>query len=85
MKPKSLFSLDMLSLMRRCLKIVLKVKVDLLAKVTHIGVPSIHSTVFSESTRPIELKYHMKTPYDRLAKNYTNCCGHMNKMAAMPI
>ena len=27
----------------------------------------------------------MKTPYDRLAKNYTNCTGHMTKMATMPI
>ena len=27
----------------------------------------------------------MKTPYDRLAKIYTNCSGHMTKMATMPI
>ena len=27
----------------------------------------------------------MKTPYDRLAKSYTNCSGHLTKMAAMPI
>ena len=27
----------------------------------------------------------MKTPYDRLAKIYTNCAGHMTKMATMPI
>ena len=66
-------------------KNVPKVKVDLSAKVTHIRVPSTHSTVFSESTGPIELKFHMKTPYDRLAKNYTNCCGHLTKTAAMPI
>ena len=42
-------------------------------------------TVSSETTRPIELKFHMKTPYDRLAKIYTNCTGHMTKMATMPI
>ena len=42
-------------------------------------------TVFSETTRPIELKFHMKTTYDRLAKIYTNCSGHMTKMATMPI
>ena len=71
----------MLNLMRQCLKNVPKVKVDLSAKVTHIRVPSTHSTVFSESTGPIELKFHMKTPYDRLAKN----SGHMTKIAAMPI
>ena len=27
----------------------------------------------------------MKAPYDRLAKIYTNCTGHMAKMATMPI
>ena len=27
----------------------------------------------------------MKTPYDKLAKIYTNCSGHMTKMADMPI
>ena len=42
-------------------------------------------TVFSESSGPIELNFHMKTPYDRLAKIYTNCSSHMTKMAAMPI
>ena len=39
----------------------------------------------SETTRPFELKCHMKTPYDRLAKIYTNCTGHMTKMATTPI
>ena len=27
----------------------------------------------------------MKTPYDRLAKIYTNCTRHMTKMATMPV
>ena len=27
----------------------------------------------------------MKTPYDKLVKFYTNCSGHMTKMATMPI
>ena len=27
----------------------------------------------------------MKTPYDRLVKNYTTCTGHMTKMATTPI
>ena len=27
----------------------------------------------------------MKTPYDRLAKIYTNFTGHMTKMATTPI
>ena len=30
---------------------------------------------------PIELKFHMNTPYDKLAKIFTNCFGHMAKMA----
>ena len=56
------------------------------AKVFHIGVPSTHQNrVSSETTRPIEVKFHMKTLYDRLAKIYTNCTGHMTKMATMTI
>ena len=34
---------------------------------------------------PIDLKFHTKTPHDRLAKIYTNCTGHMTIMATMPI
>ena len=41
--------------------------------------------VFSETIRPIELKIQMKTPYNKLAKIYANCYGHMTKMADMPI
>ena len=55
------------------------------AKVAHIGVPSTHQNIFSETTRPFELKFHMKTPYDRLAKVYTKCTSHMTKMATTPI
>ena len=56
------------------------------AKVAHIGVPStLQNIVSSETARPFELKFYMKTPYDRLAKIYTNCTGHMTKMATMPI
>ena len=40
---------------------------------------------FSETIRPIELKFHMRSPYDRLANIYTNCSGHMTKMATTPI
>ena len=55
-------------------------------KVSHIGVPSTHrNIVSSETTRPFELKFHMKTPHDRLAKIYTICTGHMTKMATTPI
>ena len=55
------------------------------AKVTHIGVPSTHlNIVSSETIRQFELKFHIKTPYDKLAKIYTNCTGHMTKMATYP-
>ena len=33
----------------------------------------------------IEIKFHMTTPYDWLAKFFTNCYGHMTKMATMLI
>ena len=56
------------------------------AKVAHIGIPSTHQNIVSsETTRPFELKFHMKTSYDRLAKVYTKCNGHMTKMATTPI
>ena len=55
---------------------------DFSAKVGHIGVPSTYlNIVNSETTRPIEIKFHMTTPYDWLAKICTNCYGHMTKMA----
>ena len=34
---------------------------------------------------PIEIKFHITTPYERLARIDTNCYGHMTKMATMPI
>ena len=41
--------------------------------------------IFAETTRPIELKFYMKIAYDSLAKIYTNCSGHMTKIATKPI
>ena len=38
-----------------------------------------------ETIGPIELTLHTKSPYDRLANIYTNCSGHMTKVATMPI
>ena len=35
---------------------------DLSAKVAHIGVPSNNNIVFSETTGPNELKFHIETP-----------------------
>ena len=56
----------------------------------------IENIVFAETTWPIEIKFHMTTPYDWLAKIYTNCYDwlakiytncycHMTKMATVPI
>ena len=59
---------------------------DLSTKVAHIGVQSTYlNIVFSETTSPIEIKIHMTTPYDWLAKICTNCYDHMTKMATKPI
>ena len=59
---------------------------DLSAKVAHIGVPSSYlNIVFSETNRPMEIKFHMTTSYDWLAKICTNCYGHMTKMDTKPI
>ena len=72
----SLFSLGIFNLMWQWLKTIPKVKVDLwpFSQAAHIGVPSIYlNIVFSETIGPIELKFHMKTPYKKLAKIQTNC------------
>ena len=56
------------------------------AKVTHIVVQSIYKNlVFSQTIDPIELKFHVKTPYDKIPKMYSKHLGHMTKMAATPI
>ena len=59
---------------------------DLSAKVTLFGGPSIYeNTVFSETTWPIELKFHMETPYVGCSKFEPNVNGHITNMEAMPI
>ena len=59
---------------------------DLSAKVAHIEVSSTYlNIVFSETTRSIEIKIHMTTPYHWLARIYKNCYGQMTKMATKPI
>ena len=59
---------------------------DLTALVAHIGVPSIYlNIVFSQTIGPIELKFHVKTPNDKLATIYAKYFGHMTKMTATPI
>ena len=41
---------------------------------------NISKYVFSQTIGPIELKFHMKTPNDKIA-----FFGHMTKMVATPI
>ena len=56
------------------------------AKVAYIVVQSIYlNFVFSQTIGPIELKFHVKTPYDKIAKIYSKHLGHMTKMATKPI
>ena len=56
------------------------------AKVAHIVVLSIYlNIVYSQTIGPIELKFHLKTHYDKLAKIYKEYFGHMTKKAPMPI
>ena len=50
-----------------------------------MGCKESNQTNKSETTRLFELEFHMKTPYDRLGQIYTNCTGHMTKMATKPI
>ena len=44
-----------------------------------------HSLNISETIGPIEVKFHMESPWDGGTKVYSNGPGHMTKMAAMPI
>ena len=47
---------------------------------------STFSNIFSsETTGPIETKFHVKPPWDRGTKVCSNGPGHMTKLAAMPI
>ena len=47
---------------------------------------STFSNIFSsETTGPIEAKFHMEPPWDGGTKVCSNGPGHMTKMATMPI
>ena len=46
---------------------------------------SILSNIFSETTEPIEAKFHVELPSDGGTKVCSNSPGHMTKMDAMPI
>ena len=54
---------------------------DLSLNVSHIGDPKIYqNSVFSQTISPIELKLHVKAPYDKLTKIYTKYFGQTTKM-----
>ena len=46
---------------------------------------STFSNIFSETTGPIEDKFHVEPPWDGGSKVCSNSPVHMTKMAAMPI
>ena len=46
---------------------------------------SIFSNISSETTGPIEAKFHMEPPWDEGTKICSNSPGDMTKLAAMPI
>ena len=65
MEAKSLFSLDMFNIVSIDKFQRSQLTFDLSAKVAHIRAPLMYlNIVFSETTRPIELKFHMMTPYE---------------------
>ena len=43
------------------------------------------SNIYSETTEPVEAKFHVEPPWDRVTKVCSNGPGHMTKMADMPI
>ena len=46
----------------------------------------VYVNIFSsETTGPIEAKFHMETPWDEGTKVCSNGPGHMTKMAVIPI
>ena len=44
--------------------------------------PSTFSNIFSETTEPIELNFHLETPFDGGIKVCSNGPGHMTKQKA---
>ena len=47
---------------------------------------SIFLNFFSSiTTRPIEAKFYVESPWDEGTKACSNCLGHMTKMVTMPI
>ena len=51
----------------------------------YVCMSTFSNTFSSETTRPIEAKFHMEPPLDGGTKVYSNGPGHMTEMAAMSI
>ena len=51
----------------------------------YVCVLSTFSNVSSETTGPIEAKFHMESLWDKGTKVCSNDSDHMTKMAAMPL
>ena len=51
----------------------------------YVCMSTFSNIFFSETTGPIEAKFHMKPPWDGGMKDCSNGPGHMTKMAAMPV
>ena len=52
----------------------------------YVCVLSTFSNIFSsETTGPIEAKFHVESPLEGGTKVYSNGPGHMTKIATMPI
>ena len=51
----------------------------------YVGVSTFSNIFSSETTGPIEAKFHLEPPWDGGTKVCSNGPGHMTKMAAMPI
>ena len=49
------------------------------------NLPRRFSNIFSETTWPIEAKFHMESLWDGGTKVCSNGPGHMTKMAVIPI
>ena len=50
-----------------------------------VCVLSTFSNIFSETTGPIEAKFHVEPPWEGGTKVCSNGPGHMTKMTTMPI
>ena len=51
----------------------------------YVCMSTFSNILSSETTGPIEAKFHMEPPWDGGTKICSNGPGHMTKMAAMPI